>query len=221
MSNRIPLLIVATVALATTTLAQPLSYKDPVRWGRWDYGLRVLYTTSQDYAGAGGSSLALEDDLGWGFTFGYNLDDRFRLGLDFGWRSIGYEAVVVDGDVPGNTIRYGGELSTASVRLTGDWNVLPSRFTPYVNGSVGLMSVDTNILAGWESGCYWDPWWGYLCGTVPVTYGDDSAIFALGIGGRLHVSESVFFKVGYEHTWVTDLETDSSQMLRIDFGFLQ
>jgi opacity protein-like surface antigen len=220
MSIRRVAITAIVIAIASSALAQPLAYKDPVRWGRWDFGLRTLYTEAQNYEGDGGSSVALEDDLGWGFFLGYNFNDKLRLAAEFGWGNIPYRATVVDADDPAELVRYTGRLSTGSAHLTGDWNVLSSRLTPYVNGSVGIMMVDTNITAGWGTGCWWDPWWGYICGAVPVTYGQDSAVFGLGVGARYHLNDQLFLKLGYQHSWISSIDVDSQHMVRFDIGIL-
>lgn len=202
--------------------AQPQRPARPqiAREGRWEFSLQTRYTASRDYAADNGSKLSFKDSLGWGFGFGYNLSDQFNLGLAFGWRRIPYQATVVDATDPASVSTYGSEMSASSLGLSADWNILPGRFTPYVNGRLAWLLVDTNIVAGISSGCWWDPWWGYVCGNVPTTYGENTGAYGLGVGGRFEVSESFFVRVGYEHGWTGIDGFGDSNLFRVDLGLL-
>jgi len=216
------ILLVAALCLlgAASTLAQPrYSNQLPVREGRWDYFLQTLYTTSRDFSGDGGSELSLNDSLGWGFGFSYHLREQLQLGMVFTFRSISYDATVVDPDT-GDEDRYGSNLSVNTFGLTGSWNILPSRITPYVNGSLAWMFIDTNVFAGWGYDCWWDPWWGYVCGDVPLTYNTDAAAYNLGLGGRFQVTDSFFLRAGYEYGWISKGNVDGTHLLRIEIGIL-
>jgi opacity protein-like surface antigen len=214
------LFLLATLLTPCLAQAQKPSNWEPTRAGKWEFSLQTRYTTSKEALGAGGSKLKLDDDLGWGFGFNYHLNKKFDLGMLFSWRTIGYQATGIDGIDPGTTIDYSNNLSISTFAITGDWNILEGPFTPYINGVLGWTLIDTNIVAGLSNGCYWDPWWGYICGTVPTTYGKDVFTYGLGAGGRFQVSESFFLRAGYEYAWIDAGNIDGTNMLRIDFGFL-
>lgn len=225
MIRRVALLLTVLVTLAATAaVAQPsastLGRRQTGRAGHWDFSLQSRYTASQNYSGDNGSALWLKDDLGLGFGFGYHLDERFNLGMNFTWRSISYDAKVVDPDDSSNTETYGGYLDTGTIAVTGDWNLRPGRITPYVNGSLGWMIIDSNIPAGIGSGCWLDPIWGYVCGSYVSTYGTDSGFATLGAGLRVQMAESMFMRVGYEHGWLDAGAVGDTNMLRIDIGLM-
>jgi len=191
----------------------------PVRANHWDFSLQTRYTASRE-SHKGESSLDLQDSLGWGFGFGYNFNQRFNLGMVFTWRSVKYNTRFVDPDDPNNIKNYSGEMSTSTIAVTGDWNLLQGPITPYLSGAIGWMMVDTNIFAGYQSGCWWDPWWGYICGNYTSTYGFNDAVASLGAGMRFDLSPSVFARVGYQRGW-TDREASSgTDMFRIDIGLM-
>ena len=192
----------------------------PVRANRWDFSLQTRYQTSRDFSAEQGSSLELQDSLGWGFGFGYNFNQRFNLGMVFSWRSVNYNATAIDGDDPDNTHRYSGSMSISTIAITGDWNLLQGPITPYLNGNLGWMLVDTNIFAGYNGGCWWDPWWGYVCGNYPTTYGVNATVASLGAGMRFDLSPSVFARVGYERGWTDIDRTSGTNMVRIDIGLM-
>ena len=221
MKQRLIILSVLT-ALLIPCLAQaqkPSSWV-PTREGKWEFSMQTRYTTSAEFAGQGDSKLNLDDDLGWGFGVNYHLNKKFNLGMLFSWRSIGYRATGIDGIDPGTTIEYSNNLSISTVALTGDWNILEGPITPYVSGGIGWTLIDTNIVSGVSNGCYWDYWYGYVCGTVPTTYGNDLFTYNMGLGGRFQVNDSFFIKAGYEYVWIGEGNVDGTNMLRMDFGFL-
>ncbi len=189
------------------------------RTQRWDLSIETRYTASHDFSGDHGAGLSLDDDLGWGFGFGYNMNERFNLGLLMSWRSISYDATFTDATDPSDIGHYGGWLDIGTFAAMGQFNLLPKTFTPYVNGGIGWTLIDTNIVADYQAGCWWDPWWGYICDGYTSTYGIDCATFVLGAGVRLEPSEAVFIQVGYERGWLDVDHVDSFDMFRVDLGF--
>ena len=220
MKRSILVLLCVTCLFTSFAEAQTRRNRKPVRTDRWDFSLQTRYTTSRDFSGAGGSSLDLQDSLGWGFGFGYNFNQRFNLGMVFSWRSINYNATGIDPDDPDHTQSYSGRMNTSTIALTGDWNLLQGPITPYLNGAIGWMMVDTNIFAGYTGGCWWDPWWGQVCGNYPTTYGVNTAVGILGAGVRFDLSPSVFARVGYERGWTDRDASSGSDMVRIDIGLM-
>lgn len=203
---------------ASAALAQLSGRPMMTRSDRWEFSFQTRYIGSQDYVGEGGSALSVSDDLGWGFGFAYNFNQHFNLGMVFAWRSMPYEATVVLDD--GSTDKYSSQLDTSTVGLTGEYNILKGKFTPYVNGSWAWFNVNTNVFAGWGQGCWWDPFWGYVCGAVPLTYGVSTSTYSLGLGVRFEFSDKVFARAGYERGWVSSGSIDETDILRVDLGFL-
>lgn len=219
------LLVLSVIALllsmeVSAALAQLSGRPQMTRSDRWEFSIQTRYTWAQDYQGDEGSSISVSDDLGWGFGFAYNFNQHFNLGFVFAWRSMPYEATAIKDDGSGETYKYSSQLDTSTLGLTGEYNILKGKFTPYVNGSWAWFNVNTNIFAGWGSGCWWDPIWGYVCGAVPLTYGVSTSTYVLGLGARYEFTDKVFARVGYERGWVGSGSVDSADMLRIDLGFL-
>ncbi len=208
----------AAVAMVVANVASAeIRFTD--RTERWDFSIETRYTDSAEFDGAYGTSLKLEDDLGWGFQFGYNLNERFNLGLLMSWRSISYTATYFDQTDPTTALSYGGWLDTGTFAAMGQFNLLPKTFTPYVNGGIGWTLIDTNIVADYYAGCWYDPWWGYICNGYTSTYGTDTASYLVGVGVRLEPSEAVFIQGGYERAWLDGASTDGFNMVRIVLGF--
>jgi len=227
MVSRIIILTSLVVLLAGMAWAQTAPKPSPQphwrtqsRAKRWEITLQTRYTASQDYTADNGSAMKFEDDLGWGFGFNYHFNQKFNLGMVFTWRGIDYQSTIVDADNPDNTRNYNGKIDTSILALAGEWNILPGKVSPYINGSLGWYHLDTNIYAGSIPGCWWDPWWGYVCGSYPTTYGTNSTAAGLGVGVRWETGDSFFLRVGYERGWVDIEGIDGSNLFRLDFGLL-
>lgn len=209
------MLVVVGNAWAESSLLSPSR-----RTRYWEFSIQTRYVGSQDFEASGGARLSVEDDLGWGFNLGYNLDERFNIGGFFSWRTVDYNADIVNADNPLDTRNYNGWLDTANMGLNATWNVLPKRFTPYLQGSIGWAMLDTNIPAEIDYGCYWDPWWGYICGDYATTYGEDAFSYALGAGVSLQLTDAFLIRAGYEKSWIDTGTADGWDMFRLDLGFL-
>jgi len=192
------------------------------RAGLWEYSLKTVYTPSLDIDGDYGTSVTINDDLGWGFGFGYFVSDQFNTGISLAWRSIPYDATIVDADDENNTSRYSNWLDMANVSLFGEYSFMPSRVTPYASGQVGWMLLDTNIETGTdEYVCWYDPWFGYVCAYDELTYGTDALTWSLGAGLRIELAPRVSLRVGYEYGWADIDGFDGTDMFRVDLGVLQ
>ena len=219
MTRRILVFLTAIMIFATVAEAQRPVRRPMQRGERWEFSIQTRYTWGATYDGDGGSEVKVHEDLGWGFGFGYNLNQHFNLGMIFAWRSVPYDAKAVNAD-DGTLQDFNGEMTTSTFALTGDWNILKGKYTPYINGGLGWMHINTNIFAGWTSGCWWYPYYGYVCGPVPLTYGANKTIYNLGIGGRFELSDSVYLRGGYERGWISSGAYDATDILRIDIGFM-
>lgn len=208
------LLSVAGGASGETNLFGPSS-----RTGYWDCGIQTRYTDSKDYTRNQGSRLSLEDDLGWGFNAGYNLNEMFNVGFFVAWRSVDYSAHVVL-PAPAEAVDFSGWMDTANIEFNATVNVLKNRFTPYVTGGIGWAMVDTNIPAEHDVDCWWDPWWGWVCLDSGSNIGQDAASYTVGAGLSWQLTDNFFVRAGYEKSWIDIDGADNFDMIRFDMGFL-
>lgn len=216
--------VVAAIGLLAAQAAFAQGLSDASNRNRhWEIYFDTRYQFEKDLDTGNGSSIKFDDDFAWGFGFNYNANERLQVGVDFGWNYLNYVSTGVDADDPTSLVRYASTASTGSLFVSGALNLLPKKFTPFVNGAVGWSSIDTGITAGYGSGCYWDPWWGYICGTYPVNYGTDAVVYRAGAGLRFDTSRTVFLKIGYNHQW-TDVGdavgTIDADQIRFDIGSL-
>ena len=212
---------VFALLLCTASLAQAGSYRPADREQRWEGSLQTRYTPAKDFEGQHGSKLSLEDDLGWGFAFGYNLSQQFNMGFSFAWRTIPYRATIVNFDNILDHTDYSNWLDTSTIALNGEFSILKGkRLTPFVSGSLGWTFIDSNIYAGSDYACWWDPWYGQICGGYDYSYGTDAASWSGGGGVRFDLTPEAFVRLGYEHAWLDNDLFDGTDMIRVDIGAL-
>jgi opacity protein-like surface antigen len=196
------------------------------RAGRWQGSIPITFTSGSSFDSQG-TSVDVNDDLGWGFGFGYHLDDRFMVGADFTWLSANYRASIAqdgNGDqIPDLTkIDVSGTLDAANLQFVGQYNILKGRITPFLRASFGWTWVDSNIPAGLPvSGCYWDPWWGYICSTYQPTFEDTSFAYGAAAGLRAELTDRFFLEGSYNVLWVdfNRAGTQSQDGVRLNAGW--
>ena len=197
------------------------------RGDRWQFSVPINFTFSQSIDGQGESSVDVNNDVGWGFAFGYNLTENFYLGGEVTWLRAGYDATIPyddDNDQnPDGTTRIGGTLDASSFQAVGQYNFLEgSLLTPFVRANLGGTYTDSNIASGPPVGsCWWHPWWGYICNSWIPTYDRTSFSFGGGIGVRADVSRSFFLELSYNGLWVDFADsTPGFDGIRLNVGWL-
>lgn len=207
---------VLVLSLMFAGIAEAQMYQS--RAETWDFSIMTRYIWSQDISTDGGASVNLSDDLGWGFGFGYNLSESFNLGLEFMWHSIHYTGTATsEGGTA--TDSYSNVLDTSAFVFTGEYTFGTKKFMPYLSGNLGWVALNTNITSGVDTGCWYYPWYGYVCDDYPTTFGSDEFTYGLGLGLRFQMTPTSFLKVGYEYSWLDVDSYTGSSALRIDLGF--
>jgi len=191
------------------------------RGGSWDFFLSPIYAESATIKGKGGSSVELNDDLGFGFGLGYNFNDHFQLNGLINFNSRGYDAKAVRDD--GTTKQYSNYTESSTLSLNGVYYILSGNITPFVSGGVGYTYMDTNIQDGPpDDMCWYDPWWGYVCGSYMPTKTENAFSYNGGIGVRFDVNRNFGLQAGYYKTWI-DINNASStpdfDIWKLDFIF--
>jgi opacity protein-like surface antigen len=194
-----------------------------IRAGKWEFTLQPLYAESFDISGNGSKA---DFDQAWGFGMGiaYNLNDHFSIGGDFSWAQADYSATVAPAaGNPGLAYTVDSELQTSTLRLNATWNILKTAFTPFVTGGVGATYVDTNIPDGPpQDFCWYDPWWGYYCGTSVPTKDDTYFSYMAGVGLRWDSPGSFFLRGMVAEQWIDvggQVGSPGVVFYRIDIGF--
>jgi opacity protein-like surface antigen len=211
--------------LAMVTWVPPAAAAESERAKKWQVSLPITFTSGASYESQG-TRVDVNDDLGWGFGFGYHLNQRFMVGADFTWISANYDASVAtdfDNDqVPDDSVTVSGTLDAANLQFVGQFNILTGRITPFVRASFGSTWVDSNIPSGPATGtCWWDPWYGYICDTWQPTFEETAFAYGAAAGVRAELNERVFLEGSYNMLWI-DFDKAGTQSLdgfRLNFGW--
>jgi opacity protein-like surface antigen len=194
-----PRYLLPLAALSIAWSAAALAERQP----GWDAGADLIYQDSQDITFNGGSAASLDDDLGLALTFGYRFNSRLELLFGLDWNNLDYDINIVADGIGGRDLSASGELESFTPYFGLSFNILEGDFTPYVEGTVGWAFIDTNIPDGPpQSACWWDPWWGYVCGSWQDSRSLDELTYAIGAGIRWDASSTLSLRFGYEKHWL-------------------
>lgn len=193
-----------------------------VREGEIDVTLFSPYQTSESVDFDGGASADLDSSAGFGFGVAYNYTNNLAVKAEFSWNSFGYEAhAVLEDDYV--TVDFRGEMDNLTLLFGGDYYLTRGQLSPFINANFGWSWLDSNIPKGRPStGCWWDPWWGYVCSSYQNTHSENSMFYGLGLGARFDISRKSFVKVGYYETWMDWDNIDGSASLstfKFEFGW--
>jgi opacity protein-like surface antigen len=173
----------------------------------WEFGGELIYQDSTEFTASHDAAASLDSDLGIALTFGYRFSERLELTFGVDWNNIDYNATVVSDGVPllpnGTEIAISGELEAFTPRVGVNFNFIDGPITPYVSGMIGYAFIDTNIPSGpAQGGCYWDPWYGQICGTWQPTRSVEDFVYGVGVGVRWDVNDAWSVRFGYDKHWI-------------------
>lgn len=225
------LFIFILLLLVSTSLhAQRFNNKsvyDDLRHGQWEASLFAAGTGGVDLVGDLGSSIELDDTWGWGFSIGYNLNAKWNFAYRFSLSKPDYTAVVIPTDEDGNPLPVDPqvidhELDRYAHQLNATWHWFDGPLTPFLQAGIGYTTLDTNIpSAPPATGCWWDPWWGWICNTQWKTYDTSEFSYNLGLGVRWDINGALFLRGSYSREWV-DVKAGSLEFdtLGLDVGLM-
>ena len=223
------IIILATLLIVSTSLqAQRFNQKsinDDLRHNQWEAALMVVSGGGLDLSGDRGSSLDIDDAVGWGFSIGYNLSANWNFAYRMTLQKPDYTIVIVpevdEGEDPvPREIQH--EADHYAHQINATWHWFDGPLTPYLQAGIGYGKLDSNIPSQPPTtGCWWDPWWGYICDTQWKTHESSEFTYNLGIGVRWDVNGALFVRGAYNREWfgadAGDLEFDT---LNLDIGLM-
>ena len=188
-------LTLALLAGATVVDAQD-------REGRWEFSLGTFYQLGTGVDVENGSTIDIDDDFGFALGGGYNLSDKLATSFGLQWAGVGYNAEVIDDD--GVTSHISGSYDQLALSANLILNLTQGPLTPYVGAGVGWTWIDTNIPNGPPvGGCWWDPWYGYVCYSSYPTETVSTFSYQVLLGLRYELNnDKTFLRLGYTSQWM-------------------
>lgn len=192
-------LVIAAILLAPA-LAMGQGFGSSSRAQSWDFAFDAIYQGSEGVGGQGGSSFDVKSSWGFGFGFDYNLNERFAIGVDLDFLRPDYTAVLVEDANPPSTSTINHELSQFNGRIVGTFNMMDGPLVPYIDAGFGWTYVDSNVADGPpQTGCWWHPWWGYICSNYWSTFSSTETTYGGALGLRYEIRGGSFVKVSYNY----------------------
>jgi opacity protein-like surface antigen len=168
---------------------------------RWEARVGLTSANSTDVDFEGGTTATIDGGIGFTAGFAYHYNDRIQVGSTFTYDQKDYSAVLV-GDQPDN-FAINGSLDSMTLMVDAAYSFLTGPLTPFVSAGLGWTWVDTNITnAPPDIGCWWNPWWGYICTSYQNTKTVDGLAYELGLGLRYDYSYNLFVDGSYKMKWV-------------------
>jgi len=195
----------AIALLLLSSFASAQAVRD--RAGTWEFGLQVVDTSSETLSGEEGSGLSVGSDTGWGISGGYNFTNRLAILGDWTWRKPSYDATFLVEDT-GELETISHSLNMNTLNFKGVFYFTEGALAPFVEAGLGWTHLDSNVVDGPPTtGCWWDPWWGYICRDFFSTYSDTRTSYSAAAGLRWDLRNGMTLRGSYG---LLEVDTSSS-----------
>jgi opacity protein-like surface antigen len=219
------IILLVLLMLSASVQAQRFNQKtihDGQRERNWEAGLLLQYQTGSSNDFEGGSSLDIDSSLGFGFGIGWNWTDNWNLSYRFSLNKPGYSATIVPEDPAETPQTVDYEMSKNSHQFNVTYNFLKGPLTPYLQAGVGWTKLDSNIISRPPTtGCWWDPWWGYICSTTWETFETSQFTYNVGLGMRWDINGFIYMR-GSWNRQIISLDSGSLDIdtVTVESGFM-
>lgn len=188
-----------------------------------EFGFDVVYQLSQDITFDGNSTVDFSDDVGVSLWWSYRFNEHLDLQAALDWSEMDYDATFRS-QTAGLEANVSGDIETFVPKVVLNYNILKGPLTPFLSGGVGWAFVDTNIPnSRVQVGCWWDPWWGYICTPYQSTRSFDDFTYQLGAGVRWDINRSYALRLVYERHWLDYSKASSTpdfDQFRLGMAFM-
>lgn len=218
-SNLIKTSFILLIVISTNTQA---AFHDS-RVKKWEFYLAPQITDSKDIQYENGATINIESDSSLGFGFGYNINSHIELALEFVSGNANYTSTVIPEDPAQSPVTTNSSLYTSTINFGFTYNFLSTPFTPYATANLGSTYIDSGVFTGnVGTGCFWYPYWGYVCGPVAQTYTSTEVSYGAALGLRYDFNRKLFIKGEARKTYIDmgDSNTPDFDALRFIFGFM-
>ena len=176
------------IALLVSLIA--ISAHGKNRAGTWEGTLMAKHQGEDTIASKNGSKSEFDENTGWGFSFGYNVDNHWNFAWEFAHNNPKYTAEYTDSKGNAKTLSHRSDFYTNNLNIT--YHLLEGNITPYVVVGGGFAYVDSNVSNGqiYCSGYYY--WYCYS-----NSYNTTEWTYSAALGLRAEISRNVFLRGSY------------------------
>ena len=201
------ILLVVLITLSSSVFAQRFNKKSSgygVRDSRWETSILLSSQSSTSKNFEQGSALEIDSKTGWGLTVGWNWKAKWNLAYKLSVNKPGYSATIVPEDPEELPQTLDHTMSKYSHQFNVTYNFRDRAFTPFIQAGAGFTTLDSNILnRPPTTGCWWDPWWGFICATEWSTFKTTKFSYNLGLGLRWDINNALFTRASYNKEFIS------------------
>ena len=208
------------ILLATVGVNTQAAFYDS-RVEKWEFYLAPQVTNSKVIEFDHGAQASINKHSSIGFGMGYNLNSHIELSLDFSSSNANYTSTSVPEDPGQSPVTGTHSLYTSAINFGFTFNFLSTPFTPYVTANLGSTYIDSGILTGnIGTGCWWYPYWGYVCGPVAQTFTSTEFNYGGALGLRYDFNRKLFIKGQAGKNYLDIGNTPDFVTYRLIFGVM-
>jgi opacity protein-like surface antigen len=176
--------------------------------GDWEFRIGPVFTESKNVSFDGGSNADVKSTTGIKIGTGYYVSDHLIVGGNFSYAQPDFNGTARSST--GGTSLEGGRADFSTLMFDASYTLLEGPIKPFGAVGLGWNWVHTNIATGPpQTGCWWDPWYGYVCSGYQPTHSSSNFAYQVGAGVKFNFSRQFAIDVAYKYTWI-DLEHASS-----------
>jgi Outer membrane protein beta-barrel domain len=199
------------------------------RTDKWEFFLAPQITNSKVLQFDNGAEANINKRSALGFGFGYNVNRHIELTVLFSSSNSNYTGTrIIDNnpelqDPPNGSQKFTSNLYTSTIDFGFTYNFLSGPLTPYISANIGSTYVDSGVPTGnIVTGCWWDPWWGYICSPTAQTYTSTEINYGAGIGLRYDFNRKLYIKGGVAKNYldINSSNTPDFTTYQFIFGFM-
>jgi opacity protein-like surface antigen len=203
------LILAAAAALAASqgAGAQMMGDHGGGAMGDWEFRIGPVFVESKNVGFNGGSNANIDSTTGVKIGAGYYVTDQLIIGGNFSWAQSSFNGTVCGQQPPScsglNAHIENGHADFSTMMFDATYTFLHGPIRPYGVVGLGWNWINTNIAsAPPQTGCWWDPWWGYVCSTWQPTHGTSSFTYQAGAGVQVNFNRSFAIDLDYRYTWI-------------------
>ena len=176
--------------------------------GDWEFRIGPVFTESKNIGFNGGSNANVDSTTGVKIGTGWYVSPHLAIGMNFAWANTSFNGTVCNTSIACNSANppsihiENGHVDFSTLNFDATYTFLEGPIKPLVVAGLGWQWLNTNIAsAPPQTGCWWDPWWGYVCSTWQPTHGSSSFTYQVGGGVQFNFSRTFAINADYRYTW--------------------